>query len=81
MPTLLAVNRNIAVFGHLKWRGGLSSIFFQKDHKRASVDGSETPNKKLVGTLRYIQIFFFFCILFGNNDNLTLAQNLCEALN
>ena len=50
MLTLLAVNRNIAVFGHLKWRG-LSSIFFQKYHKRASVEGGvKTRSKINIGT-------------------------------
>ena len=27
MPTLLAVNRNIAVFGHLKWSGVIVNIY------------------------------------------------------
>ena len=29
MPTLLAVNRNIAVFGHLKWSGVIVNILIR----------------------------------------------------
>ena len=53
MPTLLAVNRNITIFGHLKWRGGggLSSIFTQKLDNRALDEGEvKTKSKNSIGT-------------------------------
>ena len=51
MPTLLAVNRNIAVFGYLKWRG-LSSMFSRCIIRGLLLKVERRPDRKLTSEQR-----------------------------
>ena len=50
MPISLAVNRNIAVLGHLKWRSN-RQFFFQNESMKALNEGEvKTISKISIGT-------------------------------
>ena len=47
MPILLAVNGNIAVFGHLKWRGGYGQYSPRRLIRGRVMKGKSTPDRKV----------------------------------